>query len=132
LQFLTFTLQFVDPLGLNQRGSHIINQLSDASITGSLKELTIAIHAQRNLRDGDWLQLFHSHTWHELDVILGSAPALQRVLIYFDVGPYYRTHSTASVLETRDSLPLLNERGIVSVEMGRIEDLEADIWLTDH
>jgi hypothetical protein len=79
-----------------------------------------------NSVDSDWSDIYDSKIWKDLDFVLSSIPALQRVVIQFDIRmcdipPKFW-------IGMRASMPLLEEWGILTLVEGDIDDLEQEVW----
>jgi hypothetical protein len=108
-----------------ERDFRIIDILKDSSVTQCLKELTIGVLV--DLIDFDWRDVYDSRIWKDLDSVLSSSiPALQRVLITFDI--VRRVIPPQFWVGMRASMPLLEERGVLTLAEGYIHPLEHEIW----
>jgi hypothetical protein len=102
--------------------------LKNPSVTKSLKELTVGIDARQDAFRLNWETIFLWNAWQELDVVLSSIPTLQRVDICFDFGYLPGNNASILALGAEEHLPLLSERGIVTLREGNIDRLEEDTW----
>jgi hypothetical protein len=118
LQFLTVEMNFdEEESGFTGWGRHflIASLFRDSSLTQTLKDLTIGVKSLlEDLLDADWKDLHNSQTWKDLDLILSPVSTLQRILIQLDF-PYLQESIPAQFLAgMRESMPLLEERGILT------------------
>jgi hypothetical protein len=107
-----------------ERDFRIIDILKDSSVTQCLKELTIGVLV--DLINFNWRDVYDSKIWKDLDSIPSSIPALQRVHITFDI--VGRVIPPQFWVGMRASMPLLEERGVLTLAEGYARLLEYDVW----
>ena len=126
LHYLTLNVNYV---GVKEweRGFRVIDVLSNVSIAQSLKEITIGFSTYLdNFVDSDWKDIYDSKVWKELDPIISSMPALQRFHIHFDfkrdiIPPQF-------CVGVQASMPLVENRAILTLTAGPIGDLDRKVW----
>ena len=132
MQFLTFAFLLAKPWQerCSDELNSIIDRLRDPQITKSLKELTFGIQVYGY--DPDWEQGLATMSgftgWEDLDLLLCSVTTLRRVVIHVEFPPQ-TVDPTDLQLAMQGRLHNMGERGILSVVLGKIDDLEKDLWL---
>jgi hypothetical protein len=130
LQFLTLVGQMTD-FWVWEWGFRVADILKNSSVTRCLKELTIGFVSHQYIQstriDWIWQDILNSKVWKDLDLILSSVSTLQQVLIHF----YFSSCNTVPGpfwAGMRDSMPLLQERGILLFKTKGDAHPERDMW----
>jgi hypothetical protein len=127
---LTFTVvKTWGYLGFQQLRA-VIENLKSTAVTKRLKELIISLqvldHGKPSATAVEIVTSFEG--WNDLDQAISTLPTLQKVVINLDFLTYTavtRQHVRPSM---RQCLPLLDSRGILSIESSNIADLETLVW----
>jgi hypothetical protein len=102
--------------------------LKDTPAVHTLNDLTIGFKCGRdNIIDAQWGCLYAREAWKDIDTLLFSFPALQRVLIHLHF-EHYKSIPAHVWTGLREALPLLAGRGILTFKSNGDTHLERDMF----